>query len=61
MQLISPYGETEAVEILPWSANNQERGLAFVKFCYRDDAIQAYLVLEYAHLMSIYLIHLFTN
>ncbi|KAI8055474.1 hypothetical protein BDF22DRAFT_654354 [Syncephalis plumigaleata] len=43
MQLIGPYGEVETMEILPWSANNQERGLAFVKFCYRDDAIQAYL------------------
>ncbi|RKP27951.1 hypothetical protein SYNPS1DRAFT_20664 [Syncephalis pseudoplumigaleata] len=42
-QLIRSYGEIETLEILPWSANNQERGLAFVKFCYRDDAIQAYL------------------
>ncbi|KAI9597919.1 hypothetical protein BDF19DRAFT_433037 [Syncephalis fuscata] len=42
-ELASPYGEIETLDILPWSASNQEHGLAFVKFSYRDDAIQAYL------------------
>jgi hypothetical protein len=46
-QLAEAHGPLEQLDILPLSASQQERGLAFIKFAYREDAIQAYLVRGY--------------
>ena len=43
-KLLEPYGATEDIHLLRTYSTGKSRGCAFVKFCYRDDAIRAYMV-----------------
>ncbi|CAG8595634.1 1080_t:CDS:2, partial [Racocetra fulgida] len=45
-KLLAPYGATEDIHILKDFRTGQSRGCAFVKFCYREDAISAYMSLR---------------
>ncbi|CAG8663534.1 6010_t:CDS:10, partial [Funneliformis mosseae] len=45
-ELLEPYGDTEDVHLLRTYSTGKSKGCAFVKFCYRDDAIRAYMNLR---------------
>ncbi|RIB05895.1 hypothetical protein C2G38_2218403 [Gigaspora rosea] len=45
-KFLEPYGATEDIHILKDFRTGQSRGCAFVKFCYREDAISAYMSLR---------------
>ncbi|CAI2178498.1 20253_t:CDS:10 [Funneliformis geosporum] len=45
-EILEPYGDTEDVHLLRTYSTGKSKGCAFVKFCYRDDAIRAYMNLR---------------
>ncbi|EXX70420.1 Rim4p [Rhizophagus irregularis DAOM 197198w] len=45
-KLLEPYGAAEDIYLLRTYSTGRSRGCAFVKFCYRDDAIRAYMNLR---------------
>ncbi|RIA85788.1 hypothetical protein C1645_741312 [Glomus cerebriforme] len=45
-KLLEPYGATEDIHLLRTYSTGKSKGCAFVKFCYRDDAIRAYMNLR---------------
>ncbi|GBB92389.1 hypothetical protein RclHR1_00200022 [Rhizophagus clarus] len=45
-KLLEPYGAAEDIHLLRTYSTGKSRGCAFVKFCYRDDAIRAYMNLR---------------